>query len=117
MSVVEELKAYLKRRIDFAEKRAVEIIEYHGEHPDKNFSYHGGRSKGYWEGLAAGYQNSLDELDEILETEREEGEFQQLQKDVEFFQKKQEVTKQITQELVALNDSRVKEILMKTRTL
>lgn len=51
------MKGFLERRIAHAEKRANEIRERHGDKPSSTHNYHGGKSLGYYEGLADAYSN------------------------------------------------------------
>jgi UTP-glucose-1-phosphate uridylyltransferase len=53
----------------------------------------------------------------VKEINRYYDEHKQLEKDIEFFKKRQEINKIVTQELVALNDKRIEDILTKTRII
>ena len=60
---MDEMRKYIKKRIEHAEKRIKEKEDYN-KNPSK-YTFHGGKSIGYWEGLAEGYKNTMDKLDEI----------------------------------------------------
>lgn len=56
------IKQYLQKRIEHANKRAKKIEESHGDNPGETHTYFGGKSLGYWKGMLEAYQNCLDEI-------------------------------------------------------
>lgn len=64
------MKDFLVRRIAHVSRRVVSIKESHGESPNETHNYFGGHSLGYWEGKLSAYQNILDEIEEIEQTNK-----------------------------------------------
>lgn len=58
-----ELKKYLIRRKERAQKKVDSIKEIHGDNPASKFNYFGGQNLGYWEGRASAFEDILDELE------------------------------------------------------
>lgn len=65
MSSGDKIVQYLERRIKHCEKRVSEYELLHKGKEDKH-TYHGGRVRGYWNGLLDGYINTLTLLKEGL---------------------------------------------------
>ena len=63
------IKQYLQKRIEHANKRVKHIEESHGNNPGETHTYFAGKSLGYYKGLLEAYQNCLDEINENNKTE------------------------------------------------
>jgi hypothetical protein len=59
-------KRYLERRIIFYKKTVENIEAKHGPNPASKYNYHGGEEIGYWKGMLAHAENTLDKLEEEL---------------------------------------------------
>ena len=73
---MKDVVSFLKRRIDFAEKRAKMIKAAHIDSeydPEQKHNYCGGYSLGHWEGRLRAYENALAVV-EGLEVEEDEDE-------------------------------------------
>ena len=57
-------KKELERKIRHAKNRVNNYKELHGDNPIKTHTYHGGWSRGYWEGKLSTYEDMLDEMNE-----------------------------------------------------
>lgn len=60
-----DLKAYLKRRISHMSKRVERLKEKYGDNPTETYNFYGGQELGYWQGMLSAYENALDEIEEI----------------------------------------------------
>jgi hypothetical protein len=58
----ENLKQYLLKRISHANNRFNITKELHGDNPNEKYTYFGGQTLGYWQGMVTAYQNVLDEV-------------------------------------------------------
>ena len=62
---INNFKEYLLKRISRADKRISLIKESHGDKPNETHNYFGGQNLGYWQGILFAYENILDEIEKI----------------------------------------------------
>lgn len=66
---MEDLATFAEKRIEHCNKRAIACKKAHGENPAQTHTYHGGWSLGYWEGKLSTYEDMLDKISEIRNSE------------------------------------------------
>lgn len=60
---MEELKKFLRKRVEHASKRLTETIDSQGDTPSKTHTFYGGETLGYWKGVKSAYENIIDKIE------------------------------------------------------